>query len=274
MNERLHALFSHYIYTPTVTITEGREAQGSYHGNGHHLAQEITEKVTEEFLRRMPELLHELVLPYVQATTILLNDRKPAFGAHIALLHARSFGDEGEVLDHAARLHLSENHPFILVNGSDGEGVEPGKQAWAGRQKWVEELTHRGVTLMGMFESPPALHTKAENDVFLEYCKEHQYQPAYVVTQPHQIVRTMLGFVRSMRDKNFWMNMYASVPLGIAWWQEAYGPQGEKKLTRFDHMWEELRRIPQYQAKGDLATFEELFDYLKKRDAGTLPQNQ
>lgn len=33
------------IYQAVSKITEGREANGSYHGNGHHLAQEITEAI-------------------------------------------------------------------------------------------------------------------------------------------------------------------------------------------------------------------------------------
>lgn len=33
------------VYYETVKITEGREANGSYRGNGHHLAQEICEAI-------------------------------------------------------------------------------------------------------------------------------------------------------------------------------------------------------------------------------------
>jgi hypothetical protein len=33
------------IYQAVSKITEEREANGSYHGNGHHLAQEITSAV-------------------------------------------------------------------------------------------------------------------------------------------------------------------------------------------------------------------------------------
>lgn len=38
---------SNVVYAAVSSITEGREHNGSYTGNGHHLAQEITDAVCE-----------------------------------------------------------------------------------------------------------------------------------------------------------------------------------------------------------------------------------
>ena len=58
---------SNEIYNVVSKITEERERNGSYKGNGHHLAQEITDAVCEiittEKNPRFKELAERLVAP-------------------------------------------------------------------------------------------------------------------------------------------------------------------------------------------------------------------
>jgi hypothetical protein len=47
------------VYAAVIGITEGREHNGSYHGNGHHLAQEISEAVSDKLIVYFPESTEE-----------------------------------------------------------------------------------------------------------------------------------------------------------------------------------------------------------------------
>jgi len=49
------------VYAATVGICEDREAKGSYTGNGHHLAQEITESVVKALVIPAPSAV---ILPF------------------------------------------------------------------------------------------------------------------------------------------------------------------------------------------------------------------
>lgn len=44
------AQLGNVIYMAVIGICEERESNGSYHGNGHHLAQEITESVKKAII--------------------------------------------------------------------------------------------------------------------------------------------------------------------------------------------------------------------------------
>jgi hypothetical protein len=48
---------SNLVYGAVSKITEERENNGSYKGNGHHLAQEITEAVCEAVSTEMPIII-------------------------------------------------------------------------------------------------------------------------------------------------------------------------------------------------------------------------
>lgn len=47
---------SNVIYNAIIGICEDREANGSYKGNGHHLAQEITEAIVKALLNNITDM--------------------------------------------------------------------------------------------------------------------------------------------------------------------------------------------------------------------------
>ena len=101
-----------------------------------------------------------------------------------------------------------------------------------------------------------------------------------IATQPHQLLRAYLGLVKSMADRNYWMRVYAVSPRSKpsdSWWTEVYAPSamltpesipaGPRMRSRFDLMPGEVLKIPEYQKKGDLASFEDFYAYIKHRDS-------
>lgn len=209
-------------------------------------------------------------LSYVQATTMLLSDW-PVKPVDALFFHARPRFDEDGLFELAAGLYRTRIVGAIAINGSDGEGVGRGPgEAWEGKAAWTSRLHSMG--LPDPVFAGPGLHTKHENEQFLALAQERGWQTGVVLAQPYQLVRIMLGFVRSMADHGYWMRVRAVAPKTTDWQREVYGSQNAVLMPRFEHIWEELRRIPIYQAKGDIATFEELFQYLRWRACEDAPR--
>ena len=110
----------------------------------------------------------------------------------------------------------------------------------------------------------PAFNTLEENFSFLEAAKVRGWRSAIVVAQPHQLLRIFLGAVRVMEKENYLMFLYAVCPSQVDWRREVYGSQGQKFIPRYGHVAEEYKRIEKYQAEGDLASTDELLQYLNK----------
>lgn len=204
-------------------------------------------------------------LTMFQAATVLSSDWPTTEGVDGLFFHARSFGDDDGLFKIAADFHARGAR--VVINGSCGErqvGTKPG-EAWPGKAAYLERL--RAVGVADTLSSEPAFNTKQENEMFLKLAVEKKWRSAAILTQPHQMLRAFLGMVKSMATCNYWVRVYAVAPKFTDWCKEVHGSQGAKAMLRFDHIEEEFKRIPLYQQKGDLATFEELFEYLKRRES-------
>lgn len=206
-----------------------------------------------------------------QAATVLLSDW-PQEQVDALFLHARSHGDDDGLFELANELYHSGTVKAVVINGSDGErrgSTKPG-EAWPGKAVYLERL--KALNIANLLLSKPAFDNKHENELFLELAVGHGWRSAAILTQPHQMLRTFLGWVKSMADHEYRMRLYVVTPKFTPWWKVVHGSQGAKAIQRFDHIEEEFKRVPLYQQKGgygkdgrDLATFEELFKYLRHR---------
>lgn len=208
-----------------------------------------------------------------QALLLLCNDRLPEEDAYttncnvdLLLFHSRARGDSDGLFRLAADLYKDGTVGKIVINGSHGERSAGGArhEAWDGCEAWRERLVEDfDVNSDDIILSTPAYNTKQENDAFLDVCKAQRALTAALLTQPHQMLRTMLGMLQSMLTRDQWIATYAMMPSDTDFDKEVYGSQGQKCLPRFDHIAEEWRRIPEYQAKGDLASMKDLVAYLR-----------
>ena len=60
--------------------------------------------------------------------------------------------------------------------------------------------------------------------------------------------------------------IYSYPGVAMPWQEEVVHSQGTLKAKRRDLIQEELERIEKYQGKGDLALFEQVLNYLNKRE--------
>lgn len=175
-------------------------------------------------------------------------------------------GNKG-VMKLAAWLWKLEVAPRIVIPGyagtPDGQGgfISTGYPGW---EVWQEELKRLNVPSSCIAKTKgEGTNTKTEGDDFVSLSRQDEFKSAVVVMYPHQMLRAMLGLVKSMEQMDYWMNVLPVCPTQVDWTDEVYGSQGERRLPRHLHIDEEWKRIPRYQQQGDLATFGDLEEYLR-----------
>lgn len=200
------------------------------------------------------------------ATTMLLSDR-PRHPVDALFFHARSFGDDDNLFELAAKYYQQKKVKYIILNGSDGEGYVPGKKAWLGRADYRRRLCEQRISPKDILGSKPALNTKAENEAFFECAARRGLHSAVLLTQPHQILRAFMGMVKTLNTHYSSLKVYALTPTSTNWQKEVYGSQGAMNIPRHQHIAQEFERLDLYQKKGDLASVSEVMDYLKQRES-------
>lgn len=143
--------------------------------------------------------------------------------------------------------------------------------AFAGKSIWTDRLVRLGVPQDRIIYAPhliPGEHgfnTKDESDAFLKVCSEREFKTGVIVTQPHQVVRAMLGAVRTINKNGYEIGVWSVSPQSTDWGKRVKGSQGNELKPRMEHIEDEIKRVFAYQDKGDLASFSELLNYLKNR---------
>lgn len=210
----------------------------------------------------MPESDKELLA--VQAITVLLSD-EPLTETDTIFFHARAWEDDDGLFELASQLYKTHKTKSIAINGGEGGplGSTVSGQNWPGWRDYFSRLRELGVG--DIYLTEPANNTKEENEMFLKFAMQMRWRSGIIFGHPHQILRGFLGMIASMRDHKYWMRIYAVAPKTTDWTKPVYGSPSVPLMPRFDHIGQELKRIPIYQAKKDLATYEELFAYFAMR---------
>lgn len=193
------------------------------------------------------------------ATCMVLSDW-PTETVDAIFFHARANGDHDNLFESAHYMVAMNLADFIAINGFDGVQNAPGKDFY------LENLDIFDVKRSHIVLSEPVLNTKTENDAFVKLARERNWKSAVILTQPHQVLRAFLGAIGSMQKLNYLIRLYAIVPSQTLWFKNVFGSQGAENKERFEHVFDELERIPKYQEKGDLCSFQEFFGYMRNRD--------
>lgn len=214
------------------------------------------------------------LIDLTRAAVVLLSDYPPQ-PVDAIFLHGRSFFDAGKKDFFKAVVELIQKGgaKYIVTPDSEGErvgGTTP-RMAYPGMSLWTDRLVKLGVKHEQIIYSPHlkgerGFNTRTESDAFLETSRQRGFRSAIVLTQAHQLVRAMLGTIRAINETDSPIRVWGMFPQYTDWNKRVKGSQGNELKKRFEHIEDEIKRISAYQAKGDLASFAELFDYLAKRD--------
>ena len=203
-----------------------------------------------------------------RASVMLLSDR-PTKPVDAVFFHNRSYGDDTNLLSLAARFITKGRARFVVVTNNEGErfGSDIPYEANPGKTYYINSLRERGVPQEAIVvPDQMAFHTRQENDAFIKVSRERRWASGAILTQPHQLLRTLLGAVQAMNQLDYFMKIYAIAPNTTPWYEVVKGSQGAEEKEREQHIEDELRRITLYQSTEELSTLDELFNYLRQRE--------
>lgn len=176
-------------------------------------------------------------------------------------------GDSG-ILETTAELYHQKLTQFLSFPGTKGKLAVDGvtvSTTYPGPEVFGQRLQELGVPvdqIAPTAEAPP--HTRGDSDAFVGLAKDHGWSTAVVIMHPHQVLRAMLGILKSFEKHAYPMQVLPVCPRCVNWSKNVYGSQGALLLKRHEHIHQELDRILRYQEKGDLASFKELNSYLSR----------
>lgn len=218
----------------------------------------------------------------IRAATILLNDC-PSHPVDVVYFFGRSYFDAGkrDLFKVVVDFIKNGRAKVIIIPGSEGQKIgdptprlfNPGMTLWTNRLVAME-VPREKTLYRPLPEGQTGFHTKTESDSFLKKSLKKGYTTAVSLIHPHQAVRAMLGLIKTINEQSLPVDVWAGVPQNTNWNVRFKGSQGMVRKPRFMHIQEELNRILAYQSQGDLASFDELFSYLSKRDAANIPLNK
>lgn len=210
------------------------------------------------------------------ANLMLLSGQAPN-SADAVFLHDRSYGDFTNLFEMAGGIYKTGVARFIATPNTDGArfGRNIPGEASPGKIWTRTQLLRQGVPdEMILHPDSPSHQTREENNAFLELSMEMKWRSAIILAQPHQLLREMLGMVKVMCEADYFMKIYTTAPTFTPWYEVIHVNQGIESKPRIENIADELQRIQDYQQKGDLTSFDELFTYLEARERGSLRFNR
>lgn len=214
-------------------------------------------------------------LDLIQARAILLNNY-PTDPVDAVFFFGRSFFDAGkkDLFKVAAELIQNKEAGYIFIADSEGErvGETTPRTAWPGKTLWTDRLVRLGVGTDKIIYCPHPItgevgfHTRTEADAFVGRAANMELNSAVVLTQPHQLIRAVLSVIKAINQQEVPIDVWSMFPPQTDWDKKVKGSQGLESKPRREHIPDEIDRIFKYQKNGQIATFNELFDYLARRD--------
>jgi uncharacterized SAM-binding protein YcdF (DUF218 family) len=179
-------------------------------------------------------------------------------------LFAQTPDNQASVLFKARRL-FNQDISTKLLFAQTGE-----RSGYLGYEVWKEQLLAWEVPETSLEGVPVAydiiLHTLSEAEAMVNWARYQKYKQILVVAAPfHQPRAFMTAITAALR---FYpeLQLYSQTGEPLAWLDEAVHSQGNAKALRKDLIAGEQERISKYQKQGDLATYDQVLQYLNNRD--------
>lgn len=209
----------------------------------------------------------------INRATLMVLSNYPPKPVDVLFFYGRSFGDETDLFELAASLYHEEIVSHIAIVNTEGQkfGSTAPFEAHIGKTEFRRRLRDLGVPDQKIVEPrEPGYHTRQETDAFMQLAREMAWTSSVSLSQPHQVLRIVLGTIKAAELTRYAVEIYSVYPKSTSWQGKVKGSQGAELKRRIDHADDELERIPIYQSKGDIASFEELYNYLEKQENGSL----
>lgn len=155
---------------------------------------------------------------------------------------------------HAVNLYKLGRAPVVAIVGSADDRLYGSFPSELVRN----EMLRLGLPAEAVYFEKTAANTRAEAERAMRLAKERGWQRIVIVTSPHHQYRAFLTFLKAMRDAGLNLAL-VNAPADLSWTEE--NPWGR----RADLLNQEFDRITNYQAKGDVASYNDGTEYLIRK---------
>ncbi|MFW6226549.1 MAG: YdcF family protein [Bacteroidota bacterium] len=169
-----------------------------------------------------------------------------------------------QLMNGIAAIHKTHPDMLYLVNGSESIS------GYAGFKQYQTLLLNKSIDEKQILKVPPVdkniLHTRNESEAIVRFAKRMNFETLGVMAAPFHQLRAFMSVVTLCLLIYPELKIY-SIPGSPADWTEKVShSQGLLNDSRNKLIHSEIQRITTYQEKGDLASTEEVLEYLNNRD--------
>ncbi|MCC9137800.1 YdcF family protein [Pontibacter silvestris] len=183
----------------------------------------------------------------------------------------------GQTADNQNAVFTAARHVLVSNIAAKVMFVNTGPiSGYLGFDNWKQELRSLGVSESQLEPVPPVpadtelLHTRIEAESLVAHAKKQGYKALLVSASPFQQTRAFMAAVTAALQEYPQLFLYSLPGEALPWQEEVKHSQGAVQGTRAELIAGEMERIRKYHEKGDLASVDEVLDYLTKRDRGLL----
>ncbi len=193
----------------------------------------------------------------------VLCDTPPPAVTDGAYLFAQTSDNQESVFAAAGQLLTAMLTRRVLLPHTEPMSGYPGFRAWqqALHGQGIGDLQIEGVT--GIASN--LLHTLIEAEALVRFAKLRGYRSLYVVAPPFHQPRAFMTAVTVARREYPDLQLYSQPGAALPWGAEVVHSQGQTRGVRSELIGGELERIRKYHAQGDLASVEDVLEYLNRR---------
>ncbi|MBC5772851.1 YdcF family protein [Pontibacter sp. KCTC 32443] len=179
--------------------------------------------------------------------------------------------DNQEAAFAAAKLLLQDKHTYrVLFLGTKPMSGYPGGANWKETMMALGMPEDKLELILPLPANTKLLHTGIEANSMVKHAKEQGYRKVIVTAAPFQQPRAVMAAVTAAIRLYPELQIYSLPGKPLPWQEVAVHSQGKTESTRAGLIAGEMKRIAKYTEQGDLATVQEVLDYLNRRDVAEL----
>lgn len=199
-----------------------------------------------------------------ELVTRVFCDTAPKEKVDAVYLYGQTPDNETSVLKAGVFLYGLGPAKMIAISASGAVAGYPGFDGWKRKLigMGVPDGDILGVPLSDDF--PPSTHAEARGVV--KCAEERGWKSIYVVAPPLHLLRAFVTTVSEALKQRSPLLVYSFPGIAQSWEEHVIHSQGIQEGTRAELLSEELKKIEDYYKKGDLASAEEVLQYLDRRD--------
>ena len=200
----------------------------------------------------------------IELLTRLLCDTRPDGQADGAYLYCTTIDNQASVFQTARRLISNSVVSRIYILEAQAMSGYPGVV------QYREGLRAFGLPAEQIdcvpYGEATSINTLIESQALVRFARDREMGSLILVSSPFHQLRAFMTAVSVALKLYPQLAIYSHPGAAMSWMETVAHSQGILQAQRRQLIQEELIRVDTYQNKGDLAGFEEVLDYLNRRD--------